>query len=67
LEGVYGAIKINYQILGNSVPHLHCHIQARYYGDPYPDRPAPPAQQWHPLSPEEYRERVLAIRAALGL
>jgi diadenosine tetraphosphate (Ap4A) HIT family hydrolase len=30
LEGVYAALKINYAILGNNVPHLHAHIQPRY-------------------------------------
>ena len=67
LERVYRAVKMNYQILGNSVPHLHCHIQVPYHGDPYPDRPVPPVQHWDPLSPQEYRDRVFAIRSALAL
>ncbi len=30
LEQVYAAIKINYSILGNIVPHVHAHIQPRF-------------------------------------
>ena len=30
LERAYAADKINYQILGNLVPHLHAHIQPRF-------------------------------------
>lgn len=67
LERVYGALKINYEILGNSVPHLHCHIQPRYYGDPYPNRPATRPAQWDALPEARYRERAAAIRAALRL
>jgi len=34
LERVFAPVKMNFEILGNSVPHLHCHIKPRYYGDP---------------------------------
>jgi diadenosine tetraphosphate (Ap4A) HIT family hydrolase len=67
LERVCGALKINYQILGNSVPHLHCHIQPRYYGDPYPDRPVEPSAAPALLTPQEYQERANAVRDALGM
>ena len=30
LERAYAADKINYQILGNLVPHLHAHMQPRF-------------------------------------
>lgn len=67
LERVYAAQKINYSILGNIVPHLHAHIQPRYYGDPYPGRPVSPAPgQAVALSVDEARERILQIRAALA-
>lgn len=26
LERVFGAVKVNFSILGNAVPHLYCHI-----------------------------------------
>ena len=41
-EAVYKAfnpVKLNYEILGNSDPHLHTHIFPRYKNDLYPNRP----------------------------
>jgi diadenosine tetraphosphate (Ap4A) HIT family hydrolase len=66
LEQAYAADKINYQILGNLVPHLHAHIQPRFYGDAYPGRPVSgaPAQPIF-LTADEYLERIAAIRGAL--
>jgi diadenosine tetraphosphate (Ap4A) HIT family hydrolase len=65
LEHVFSPVKMNFEILGNAIPHLHCHIKPRFYGDPAPAMP------WHgDLSPvrltaEEYEERVRLIRNAL--
>jgi diadenosine tetraphosphate (Ap4A) HIT family hydrolase len=68
LEQVYASVKMNYQILGNAVPHLHAHIQPRYFGDPFPGQPVgEPLRQPNSLSPGEYRQQVEAIRAALEL
>ena len=68
LERAYAANKINYQILGNLVPHLHAHIQPRFYGDAYPGQPVSGApEQPVFLTADEYRERIAAIRAALQL
>jgi diadenosine tetraphosphate (Ap4A) HIT family hydrolase len=67
LEQVYAAQKINYSILGNIVPHLHAHIQPRYYGDPYPGGSvSPDPGQTVALSDAEAREYTLRIRAALA-
>ena len=66
LEKVYHATKMNFQILGNALPHLHCHIIPRYYGDGAPGRPLDPLLTQKRLSPEAYAEQVAAIRAALG-
>jgi diadenosine tetraphosphate (Ap4A) HIT family hydrolase len=65
LETVYGAIKMNFQILGNLAPHLHCHIVPRYYGDDAPNSPLDPWKEQRMLSLNEMMERVVAIRAAL--
>jgi diadenosine tetraphosphate (Ap4A) HIT family hydrolase len=64
LEQVFGAVKVNYQILGNAIPHLHCHITPRLYGDPYPGRP-PDQDRESYLSAAEYARLVDLIRAAL--
>jgi diadenosine tetraphosphate (Ap4A) HIT family hydrolase len=62
---VFAAIKMNIQILGNAVPHLHAHIVPRYYGDPAPSRPLDPGLQTVTLTRDEYDERVQRIKAAL--
>jgi diadenosine tetraphosphate (Ap4A) HIT family hydrolase len=37
-----GAVKLNYEIHGNTVPHLHLHIFPRYVGDPFEGGPVDP-------------------------
>ncbi len=39
LKKVTKAVKINYEIHGNSCPHLHVHLYPRYLDDPYPGIP----------------------------
>ena len=63
---VFKPVKMNFQILGNAVPHLHTHIVPRYYGDWAPGRPIDPSEREVPLKPAEYEERVRLIRAALA-
>lgn len=65
IERVFNPIKMNFQILGNLVPHLHVHITPRYYGDVAPGRPIGPGDPIITLTPQEYEERVRLIRAAL--
>jgi diadenosine tetraphosphate (Ap4A) HIT family hydrolase len=36
------AIKLNYEVHGNTVPHLHIHIFPRYPGDPFEGGPVNP-------------------------
>jgi diadenosine tetraphosphate (Ap4A) HIT family hydrolase len=35
LSDLFQAAKMNYEIHGNTVPHLHMHLYPRYAGDPY--------------------------------
>lgn len=35
LNNLYGPAKINYEIHGNTMPHLHMHLHPRYADDPY--------------------------------
>ena len=65
LERVFQPVKMNFEILGNSVPHLHCHITPRCYGDPAPGRPIHQNAQHLFLAPEEYEQRIGLIRSAL--
>ena len=38
LQQVTQAVKINYEIHGNTLPHLHIHLYPRYKDDPFPGR-----------------------------
>jgi diadenosine tetraphosphate (Ap4A) HIT family hydrolase len=42
IQSVTGAVKLNYEIHGNTVPHLHVHIFPRYPGDPFEGGPIYP-------------------------
>ncbi len=65
VEAVFGSIKLNFQMLGNLVPHLHTHIIPRYYGDLAPGRPLDPSHQVHLLGAEEASERAGLLRTAV--
>ena len=41
LERVLEPVKVNYETLGNSLPHLHTHVMPRYADDPRPGWPFP--------------------------
>jgi diadenosine tetraphosphate (Ap4A) HIT family hydrolase len=66
LQRVFAPIKMNYQILGNLVPHLHCHLIPRYHGDLAPGTPIDMHAQQLSLTPQEYANRIARIQQALG-
>ena len=66
IERVFNPAKMNFQLLGNLVPHFHAHIVPRYYGDPAPGRPLDLGEQVVRLTPQEYEERVRLIQEALA-
>ena len=41
LQRHYRPLKMNYEVLGNALPHLHTHLVPRYLDDPAPGRPFP--------------------------
>lgn len=57
------AVKLNYEIHGNTVPHLHVHLFPRYVDDPFEGRPIDPRAVREPVyGPGEFtrmRERVV--------
>jgi diadenosine tetraphosphate (Ap4A) HIT family hydrolase len=60
---VYAPLKMNYETLGNSVPHLHTHLLPRFIDDPRPGQPFPlTAEQPDQHIPEP---RLLAEAAEL--
>jgi diadenosine tetraphosphate (Ap4A) HIT family hydrolase len=45
LISVYQPLKMNYETLGNSLPHLHTHLVPRFTEDPRPGQPFPLSAQ----------------------
>jgi diadenosine tetraphosphate (Ap4A) HIT family hydrolase len=39
LAGLFGPTKMNYEVHGNTVPHLHMHLYPRFENDPYEGGP----------------------------
>ena len=67
LARVYRPVKMNYELLGNQVPHIHWHLVPRLADDPEPRWPV-----WRvphdpePLAGDEVARRIAQIRAALA-
>ena len=67
LEAHLSPVKMNYNLLGNSLPHLHTHVVPRYADDPRPGWPFPfPEEEQPPLPEDEFRRDVAALRALTG-
>jgi diadenosine tetraphosphate (Ap4A) HIT family hydrolase len=66
LYSAYAPAKINYELLGNMVPHIHWHIVPRFSSEPLWPRPiwAEPHEELL-LPPDEYRKRIETIRRLL--
>jgi diadenosine tetraphosphate (Ap4A) HIT family hydrolase len=63
IERVFKPCHVNYQLLGNIVPHLHVHVVPRYLDDSAPERPLP----WNPslVSEEDFVSRARELRDAM--
>jgi diadenosine tetraphosphate (Ap4A) HIT family hydrolase len=67
LEGHLRPVKVNYQLLGNELPHLHAHVVPRYADDPKPGWPFPfPEEERAPIEAELYTSDVGALRSLLS-
>lgn len=67
VAAVTGAVKLNHEIHGNTVPHLHLHVFPRYAGDPFEGRPIDPRAITTPVyAPGEYVAMRARVVAALG-
>jgi diadenosine tetraphosphate (Ap4A) HIT family hydrolase len=67
LEAVFAPVKMNYNILGNSVPHLHTHIIPRYADDPRPGWPFPfPDPDPGPMDEARWRDEAARLHAAVS-
>jgi diadenosine tetraphosphate (Ap4A) HIT family hydrolase len=68
LASHYRPLKMNYETLGNTVPHLHTHLLPRYVQDPAPGRPFPLLPQdgsEKPVDADDLRRDAAALRALL--
>ncbi len=67
LARVFRPVKMNYELLGNLVPHIHWHLVPRLATDPALLSPIWTVEhQAAPLAPAAARERIDAIRRALA-
>jgi diadenosine tetraphosphate (Ap4A) HIT family hydrolase len=67
LEEHLRPVKMNYELLGNSLPHLHTHVMPRYADDPKPGWPFPhPEEEPGPIEEDAFRRDVEALRALLA-
>ena len=67
LAELFRPTKINYELLGNMVPHMHWHLVPRFADDPL--WPQPIWSEPHEarlLGTVEYAERIALIRGALA-
>jgi diadenosine tetraphosphate (Ap4A) HIT family hydrolase len=69
LQATFNADKMNYNMLGNVIPHLHVHILPRYFTDSAPNRPIDPGLKGHEvyLGADEYAARIKLIQRHIGV
>ncbi len=67
LEAHLHPVKTNYNVLGNSLPHLHTHLIPRYEDDPRPGWPFPfPEADSEPIDEQVLQGDVAALRKLCG-
>lgn len=70
LSSATGAVKMNYEIHGNTIPHVHMHFFPRTPGDRFEGRPIDPrsvvASPYGPGQFEELREAVIKTLSTAG-
>jgi diadenosine tetraphosphate (Ap4A) HIT family hydrolase len=62
IERVFAPCHMNYQLLGNLVPHLHVHLVPRYLDDPAPGKPLPFEPK--PLAESELHSQLQLLKNA---
>jgi diadenosine tetraphosphate (Ap4A) HIT family hydrolase len=64
LDDLFEPARMNYEIHGNTIPHLHLHLFPRFRGDPYVGGPIDPRRGSFTRSPadlDRMRERLTAV------
>ena len=64
MHEVARAVKLNYDIHGNTIPHLHLHLFPRHAGDPFENQPINPRVVEPVYGPGESTD--FAGKAAIG-
>ena len=61
-------VKLNYEIHGNTIPHLHLHLFPRYIGDQFENQPINPRIVKQPVyAPGEFADFTERLRSAITL
>ena len=66
LKTVTHAVKINYEIHGNTVPHLHIHFYPRHRDDPFPGRAIDYSQRKNWYAEGEFESFVARMREEIA-
>ena len=66
VSAVTGAVKLNYEIHGNLLPHLHMHVFPRHPGDPFEGRVIDPGQLADVYAPGEHAALGARLLERLG-
>ena len=64
LNELFRPCHMNYNVLGNGVPHVHAHVLPRYLDDPCPGMPLSP---WvvRDVNEEEFARQLAMLRSAM--
>jgi diadenosine tetraphosphate (Ap4A) HIT family hydrolase len=64
LADLFQPVKMNYEIHGNTIPHLHVHLYPRSVGDPYDTGALRPRDATFTRTDEELARIAEAVRGA---
>jgi len=64
LDALFRPAKMNYEIHGNTIPHLHIHLFPRFAGDPFVGRPIDPRGPLHTRTGDDLARMRRALRDA---
>jgi len=66
LQEITRAVKLNYEIHGNTIPHLHVHLFPRYKGNPFAEGPINPLIRESPYGEGEFESFRRTLQARLS-
>ena len=66
LSELFRPTKLNYEIHGNTIPHLHLHLYPRFPGDPFVGSPIDARAASFVRAPRDLERMAEAIRDATG-